>query len=266
MRVLKIAGVSVLALSLVLGLASPALAAPPDWAPPRASHMPPKLLMGKVIDKGESSFVIQSRGEELTISVNSDTQYQKAPIPRGVLPLARHLIGLKQPSQERSGLTRWLHPLAGRAGSFFKRFMPWTVPALARYRVELRQQGWEGLGFGRWLRPFAEEATFDDIAVGTHVVVRVVPGEDNPVAKLVIIIKPTGYGCILGEITNISLENKTITIAPADGGTEIDLSYNEGTRFILRGTPGLEVGQSVRAVYDEEMIAKVVFIPVEVPE
>jgi len=260
---LKVAGVSVLALSLVLGLASPVLAAP-DWAPPRVSHLSPKLLMGKVIDKGESSFVIQSRGEELTISVNSDTQYQKAPIPRVVLPLARRLMGLRQQSQERLGLTKWLRPFAGRAGLFFEVLVPWKVPALARYRVELRQ-GWERLRLMRGLRPFAEEATFDDIAIGTQVVVRVAPVEDKPVAKLVIIIKPTGYGCILGAISNISPADKTITIAPADGGIDIVLSYSEGTRFILRAITELEEGQSIRAVYDEDMIAKVVFVLIEVP-
>ena len=266
MKVLKVAGVSVLALILVLGLASPALAAP-DGVPPEASNMPPKILMGEVvsIDEAEKIFVIQSRGEELTISVNGDTQYLKAPIPRVVLPLARRLMGLRQQSQERLGLRRWLHPFAGRAGLFFEAPVPWKVPALARYRVELRQ-GWERLGLMRWLRPFAEEATFDDIAVGTQVVVRAVPAEDSPVAKLVIIIKPTGYGCILGAITDISPEDKTLTIAPADGGTDIVLSYSEGTRFILRGITELEEGQLIRAVYDaEDMIAKVVFVPVEVP-
>lgn len=263
MKVLKVAGVSLLALSLVLGLALPALAAP-DGAPPEASHMPPKVLMGEVVDKGESSFVIQSRGQELTISVNDDTQYLKAPIPRVVLPLARRLMGLRQQSQERSGLRRWLRPFAGRAGLFFEVPAPWKVPALARHRVELRQ-GWERLGLVRWLHPFAKEATFDDIAVGTHVVVCAAPAEDSPVAKLVIIIKPIGYGCILGAITNISPEVKTITIAPADGGTDIVLSYNEGTRFILRGITELGEGQSIRAVYDEEMIAKVVFVLIEVP-
>ena len=107
--------------------------------------------------------------------------------------------------------------------------------------------------------------TSDDIAIGTQVVVRVVPAEDNLVAKLVIIIKPTSYGRILGTITDISPEDKTITIAPADGGDDIVLSYSERTRFILRGITELEVGQSIRAIHDEEMIAKVVFVPVGVP-
>ena len=265
MKVLKVAGVSVLALSLVLGLALPALAAP-DGVLPEASHMPPKILMGEVvdIDKAEKIFVIQSRGEELTLSVNSDTQYLKAPIPRVVLPLARRLVGVRQQSQERLGLRRWLHPFAGRAGSFFKALVPWGVPGLVRHRLELRQQAEEEPGLIGWL-PFAQEAAFDDIAVGSQVVVRAVPAEDNPVAKLVIIIEPIGYGRVVGTITDISLENKTITIDPIDEDGEIILSYSEGTRFILRGITELEEGQLIRAVYDEDMIANLVFAPVAVP-
>ena len=267
MRVLKIVGVSLLALGLVLGLASPALAAPPDWMPPRAGNMPPKVLMGEVIDidEGKTFFVIQSEWWEVTVSVDSDTQYLEAPIPQRVVSLAEHLKELRQQSQERFGLGRWLRPFVEKARLFFKAHVPWRVPSLARHRLELRQQGWEKLGLVRWFHPFAEEATFDDIAVGTQVVVRAVPAEDNPVAKLVLIIEPTGYGCISGTITDISSVDKTITIAPADGDEDIILSYNEGTRFVLRGIPRLEVGQSIRAIYDEEMIAKVVFVPVEMP-
>jgi len=268
MKVLKVAGVSVLALSLVLGLALPALAAPPNRVPPRASPVPPAMLMGEVVsvDEGKAFFVIQSGWGEVTVSVNNDTQYYEALIPWRAIPPASRMMELRQQSQERLGLRRWLHPFAGRAGSFFKALVPWGVPGLVRHRLELRQQAEEEPGLIGWLRPLAEEATFDDITVGTQVVVRAVPAEDNPVAKLVIIIEPIGYGRVVGTITDISLENKTLTIAPADGGTEIILSYSEGTRFILRGITELEEGQLIRAIYDaEEMIAKVVFVPVEVP-
>ena len=267
MRTLKIVGVSMLALSLVLGLASPVLAAPPDWAPLQVSHLPREILRGEVvdIDAGKTFFVILSQGQELTISVNDDTQYLKAPIPRVVLPLARHLMELRQESQERLGLRQRLHSFVGRVGSFFRAVVPWGVPGLVRHQLELRQPAGEEPELGVWLHPFAEEATFDDLTIGTQVVVRAESGEDNPVAKLVIIIQPTGYGGVVGTITDISTVDKTLTVAPADGGTKIVLSYNEGTRFILRGITKLEVGQSVRAVYDDEMIAKVVFVPVEVP-
>jgi len=80
MKILKIAGVSILALGLVLGLALPATAAN-NSASPQASNLPPKILAGKVIsiDEGKTHFVIQGRGQEFTISVNSDTEYSKVP-------------------------------------------------------------------------------------------------------------------------------------------------------------------------------------------
>ena len=216
MKVLTIAGVSILALSLVLGTAFPVLAAS-DLALRQASDIHPKILASHVVslDENQESFVIQCQGMELTVSVNSDTQYFKVLIPR-------------------------------------------KVAALARYRAELKRQNQEKLELVERFRRFTQKATFDDIAVGARVVVRAVPGEGNPLAKLVLIIEPTTYKRVIGTITDVSLVNKTITIAPADGNNDIILNYNEKTRFILRGTTKLEEGQSARAVYDEEMTAKVV--------
>jgi len=142
--------------------------------------------------------------------------------------------------------------------------VPWGALGLVKHQPEPGEQGQGMPGLGRWLRPFGEEATFDDITVGSYVVVRATPGKGNPVTKLVIIIEPIGYGRVVGTITDISLAGKTITIAQDDGGDGIVLSYDEETCFILRGIAGLEKGQRVRAIYDaKDMIAKVVFAPVE---
>jgi len=265
MKALKVVVVSVLAFGLVFGLASPALAAPPDWASSWASHMSPAVLMGEVveIDTSQQTFVIQSGWWEVTVSVDSDTQYYEALIPWRAIPPAQRLMELGQESQEKPGLRQRLHSFVGRAGSLFKAVAPWRVPGLVRHQLELKQQAGEELGLMGWLRPFGEEATFDDITVGSQVVVRAVPGDGNPLAKLVIIIEPIGYGRVVGTITDISTENKTITIDPTGEDGEIILSYNERTRFVLCGIPGLEVGQRVRAIYDEEeMVAKLVFAPV----
>jgi len=243
MRIWKVAGVSVLVLGLVLGLALPALAAPPDWAPPKADHVLPKLLRGEVIqvDEGKTFFIIiQSHGQEVTISVDSDTQYFKVSVPRGVPALVKHQLGLVEQVQENSGLRQQI-----------------------KARLELRLENQEGFGLGRWLRPFGEEASFDNIAVGSGVVVRTVAGEDNPLAKLVFIVELTGCGHILGTIKDISSGDKTITVAPADGGDDVVLSYGDRTHFILRGAPGLEGGELVRVVYDEEKMAKLVSMVVE---
>ena len=143
MKVLKIAGVSILALGLVLSMVVPALATP-DSASPPANDKPPKVLAGKVIslDEGETLFVIQSRGQEFTISVNDDTQYFKVPAPQKGIATAQNRPGMRQQARGK----------------------PESVRQLPRFR---------------------EEATFNDITVGARVVVRLVPEEDNPVAKLV---------------------------------------------------------------------------------
>ena len=264
MKVLKIGGVLALTLSLVFGMALPALAAPPGWALSQANPVPPKVFRGEVVgvDEGKTFFVIQFQRWELIVSVDEDTQYFKAVIPQKVVPLARGLIGLHQQSQGRFGLKKRILSFVEKAP------IPQKVAALVRSQLKLREQsqeepelgeqGQEKLGLGKWLCPFAEEATFDDITVGTQVVVRAISGEDNPLAKQVFIIEPTTYVCTLGTVTDISSEDKTITIAPADEGEKIVLNYNESTRFILRGTTELKGGDSVRAIYDEDKMARVV--------
>ena len=224
MKVLKIAGVSILALGLVLGMVVPALATPGSASPP-ANDTPPKVLAGKVIslDEGETPFVIQSRGQEFTISVNGDTQYFKVPAPQKGITTAQNRRGLRQQARGK----------------------PESVRQLPRFR---------------------EEATLDDITIGARVVIWLVPEEDNPVAKLVLIIKPITPKTVTGTISGISSEDKTITIVPADGSDDITLNYNERTRFILRGTTALEEGQSARIVLNKEMTAKVVLAPIGAPE
>jgi hypothetical protein len=275
MKVIKIVGVLALALSLVFVLASTALAAPPHWTPPQTGYRPPTVLMGKVVsvDEGKTFFVIQSGSREVTVSVDGETQYYKAAVPAKAVSLTKQLMELGQEGQGKLGLGQQLRSFVGKAGSLFKALVPWGVPGLVKHQPKpgeqgqgapgLGEQGQGTPGLGGWLHPFGEEATFDDITVGSYVVVRAVAGDDNPLAKLVIIVEPIGYGRVVGTITDISTEDKTITIDPVGEDGEITLSYNEQTRFVLCGVPGLEVGQSIRAIYDEEtMMANLVFAPV----
>ncbi len=135
---------------------------------------------------------------------------------------------------------------------YFKVLIPRKVAVLARYRPELKRQNQEKLELAERFRRFTQKVTFDDITIGARVAVRAVPGEDNPLAKLVLIIEPTTYKHVIGTITDISLVNRTIAIAPADGSNDIVLNYNEKTGFILRGTPGLQEGGRVVAIYMEK--------------
>jgi hypothetical protein len=251
LKIWKVALVSLLALGLVLGVASPALAASP-WASLPPADPPPRIIRGEVVSISGTSLVIESGWGETTVLVNDDTEYFRASVPPAVLSMSLQLEKPAEPSPGGLGLRQRLHLLV--EGILTR------VPVLVRNRLELRQQTGEELGLGRWLRSFGEEATFASIEVGSWVVVWVAPGEGDPVAERVVIIEPVAYHHISGTIDIIDTAAKTITIAPADGGDNVILSYDEETRFVLRGSPSLAVGDVVRAVYDEAGMAKMIIV------
>ncbi len=249
MKVWKIALVSVLALGLVLGVASPALAAPPWASSPPEVPSPPRIIRGEVVGIADASFVVRSAWSEVTVLVNDETEYLKASAPPGALSLSLRPGEPAEPGPQGFGFMQRLRHLVGGALA--------SVPALVRNRLELREQVRGGLGVAGGLCPFAEEASFEDIEVGSVVAVWAVPDGDDPLAKRVVISKPVEYHHVAGTISEIGLD--TITIM-TDGGESIALSYDEETRFILRGSFSLKVGDSVRAVYDGEDMAKLVIV------
>jgi hypothetical protein len=275
MKVWKIAGISALALALVLALALPALAAP-DWMPFQTGRLP-RMLRGEVVSingglvDGEATLVIQSGDGEVTISVDGETRYFKVPVSRELTPLTRLIMTLREHHKEglrlgkqnskRLRIMEWNHPLEGRVSLFFRASVPGRVSALARHRLESGEQAQQTKRRRFW--HFGEEATFDDITVGGRVGVLAVGTEDNLLAKLVFIVEPTVYNRVLGNVTEILPGTGTITIDPVEEGDEVILGYDDGTRFFLRGSPALAVGELVRAVYDEDNMAKVVAVVVE---
>jgi hypothetical protein len=254
MKVWKIALVSVLALGLVLGVASQALAAPPWASPPWASPPlevppPPRIIRGEVVSIADASFVVRSAWSEVTVLVNDETEYLKASAPPGALSLSLRPGEPAEPGPQGFGFMQRLRHLVGGALA--------SVPALVRNRLELRERVREELGVTGGLCPFAEEASFEDIEVGSVVAVWAVPDGDDPLARRVVISKPIEYHHVVGTING--LDSETITIM-TDGGESIVLSYDEETHFILRGSFSLEVGDSVRAVYDGEDMVKLVIV------
>ena len=251
-KVLKIAGISILALGLVLGLTLPALAAS-DATPPWADDSQIEVVRGKVISVGDQKFVIQSGEEELTIKVNEDTKYFKLCVPERIVALARHWMQFRHQNQEELGAPGWQGMGLGlqnqvRARALVQHQMrlqnqipqPENVPLSEPQRAKLK-----------WLRPFGEEAEFSDIEVGDRVVVWL--AEDG-YAERVLIIKPTTYASVSGTITDIS--SSTITITP-DDGAPVPLTYNESTVFILNGFIEVEQWQYAHAIYDSaNLIAK----------
>ncbi|HEX74460.1 MAG TPA: hypothetical protein G4N93_04850 [Dehalococcoidia bacterium] len=249
MKISTIAGVSILALGLVLGIALPGLAAS-DSAPLQASDIPTEVLRGKVvsIDKGQESFIIQSGEQNPSISVNNDTRYFKLYVPGRLVALVRHRMQLKQPEVQIDSAINQMSQLKKRAMDMLKQ------------QPNLKQ-----------LRFLGEKATFGDIAVGTHVALRAVGGENSYLAKTVVIMKPTTYARVSGTVFNINKAAMQITISPlsspsAEDG-DVTLTYNSHTIFVLCGTPGLQEGEKVVAIYverdDGTLLAKRVRLGVE---
>ncbi len=134
---------------------------------------------------------------------------------------------------------------------------PSTGPMLSQ--VERKAKGKNSRLNLQQFRRFGEKATFDDIEVDDRVAVRLVPGQDKPVARLVLIFKVSPYKKIAGTITAVSSDNQTITIDPSTEGEAATFNYNEDTVFYLKGTIAVVPGQFARAVYEVEgMLAKMV--------
>ena len=80
-------------------------------------------------------------------------------------------------------------------------------------------------------------------------------GENSYLAKTVVIMKPTAYARVIGTVSNISEAAMEIAIEPLSSSSaedgEIILAYDNHTTFILRGTPGLQEGKKVVAIYGE---------------
>jgi hypothetical protein len=298
MKVLAIVLGLTLAAGLVVGLTLPGLAAPEaatpstdsltaNDEPPGRDGLMPGILRGKVtsVDEGKTFFVIQSQGEELTISVNDDTQYFTAPVPRKLGNLAQQQLELRQEqklqvqSQEKvksNGQVSIKLMPKNSTGLMNRAKINQAQPQLQAENQELNlelltldnagdiPQRWSGRL--EWLRRFGEESTFDAITPGAQVIVGLAAEEENHLAKWVLMVTPVTPVTTqptTGTVTALSQAEKTITIAPADGSEAVTLNYNDKTRFVLQGTPQLEVGQTVRAVGDEETLARVVMAPAE---
>jgi hypothetical protein len=251
-KVLTIAGVSILALGLVLGVALPSLAAS-DVPKPWAEDFQIRIVKGKVLSVDEEYqkyFKIQSGEEPLTIKVDGNTKYFKLSVPGRIVSLARHWIEFRHQNQQEIEAPDW-HGMGLRHQNQISQPDDMDIPEPKSPKL-------------KWLRPFGEEAEFSDIAAGDRVVVWLAEeGNGNLLAERVLIIKPTTYASVSGSITDVSSADKTITIAPEDGSQLVILDYNEGTLFILKGLIQVEKEkeQYAQAIYDSDnMIAKRVVV------
>jgi len=267
MKVWQIALGVVVAVGLVFGVVLPGLAAP-DEPGPAEVKLPFKMLKGSVVslDENQEFFVIEAKDDEIKILVGEETKYFNVPFPRQLVSTIRNRLGRMTPQLENAecpnppcSATQKSFP--GRGQGFGKLFQLRNAECLNQppSATEGTPLGLQAGVLNR-ARPFGEEASYDDLKIDDKVVVHVVPGEDEPLAKVVLIIEAKSYSQIEGTISAVSTEDKTITITPSDGAAEITLSYGDRTRFQLVGLIEVEAGQSVRVIYNDDLEAQVVFI------
>ena len=298
MSVLKVAVASVLALSLVLGLALPALAdsgEPLPWT----DDFQARIVKGEVtyVDEVDQEyFTVQSGEDEISIRVDENTSYFVTAVPGLVTALAQrfrlrnqaefgtpeeqglkfrlqneaevkaqneYCIGLCPPNQVRAGaLVQNQARLRVQNQLSQTESVPLGEPQQVRLRLQNQVAQTESAPVVEpqlvMPRPFGQ-AGFGDIEIGDRVVVWLANGDN--LAKWVLIVKPAVRAHVSGTITELTAEN--ITIAP-DDGEAVTLRYDQDTVFVLNGFTSIEEGQLARAVYDHEhMLAKkiIVYLP-----
>lgn len=243
----KVAVASVLALSLVLGLALPALA-DSDEPLPWAEDFQARIVKGTVTyvdEENQQYFEIKSGEDELTINVDENTKYFKLDVPGRIMALAQQF---RLRNQEEAGAQGEQGVGLGLQN---RQRVRAAVQNQARLRIQNRLSQTEEVPLPesqpKWCRPFGAEAEFSDIEVGDRVVVGLADGDN--LAKGVLIVKPATYARVCGTITELS--SSAIEITPEDGEA-VALSYNESTVFVLNGFIAGEEGQYACAIYDSQ--------------
>jgi len=277
MSVLKVAVASIIALSLVLGMALPAMATP-DESFPWTEDFKARVVKGTVTEVDEANqeyFTVQSGEDEIGIRVDENTKYFMLDAPGRITALAqqfrlRNQAEVNAQVEQNMGLVVQNRVRAGALVQNQARLrvqnqvaqtetVPVVEPQQARLRVQNQVAQTETVSIELQpavRRPFGAGAGFSDIEIGDRVVVWLADGES--LAKWVLIIKPAARAHVGGTITGLTSE--TIAIAP-DDGEAVTLRYNEDTVFVLNGFTAVEEGQLARAVYDSEhMLAKRVVI------
>jgi len=250
MSVLKVAVASVLALSLVLGLALPTLA-DSDKPLPSTENVKASIVRGTVTEVDEANqayFKVQSGEDEIGIRVDENTRYFMLDVPGRITALAQQFRLRNQAefgTPEEHGLRLRLHNQVAQTET-----VPVVEPQPARLRVQNQVAQTETVSIELQpavRRPFGAGAGFSDIEVGDGVVVWLADGEN--LARWVLIVKPAARAHVGGVITGLTSE--TIEITP-DDGEAVTLRYNQDTVFVLNGFTSVEKGQLARAVYDRE--------------
>jgi hypothetical protein len=299
MSVLKVAVASVLALSLVLGLALPALAdsgKPLPWT----EDFQARIVKGEVTYVDEANqeyFKVQSGEDEIRIRVDEDTKYFVLNAPGRIAPMleqfrirnqaevnaqAEQGVGMCPQNRVRAGaLVQNQARLEVQNQLAQTETVPLPEPQPARVRVQEHLVQTESVPLGE-PQPARVRAQNQMVQMVTFPLPEPQPvsrplGEkaefsDIEIGDRVMVWIANGENLAKWVLiikpavrahvggTITELSSETITIAP-DDGEAVTLRYNQDTVFVLSGFTSVEEGQLARAVYDREhMLAKKVAV------
>ncbi len=271
-------GVLLMTVALILGLVLSGVAAADETEnqPSTTATQPTKMVKGKVtsIDPGKTFFVVQSGEQEpVTIKVDSNTKYLTLEIQKGIPKLEELREKVQEKVREKVQkevqklpkiVERGLGNKNGKANQQVP--PPQTEDEDADEDTPADEDNGDLKDLPNKinsLHRLGEKATFDDIAVGDSVVVRLMPNENLAKEVLIVKVKPQVLSKVHGIITAVT--NDSLTIKKADN-TEVTLGWDANTRFVLKGIISVEVGQTATAVYNTEALkAKVVEVTITPP-
>ncbi|MBI4296202.1 MAG: hypothetical protein HY667_03680 [Chloroflexi bacterium] len=238
-KALRIGALALLVMGLVAGLAFPVLAAPKGEGKNEGRPEHPNLLRGTVasIAADKTSFDIKVGEKQVTIKVDDNTKFFIVKLPATKADIEKEGRDGKGPRDSERGRGENRGKGKGKAAVD-------NAKELAK----------NNLG---QLRRLAKPATFDDLKVGEHVVVQVMPNEN--LAKMVFIVKKApALERVSGTIKAVT--NDSITITKKDS-TDVTLKWDAHTRFVLQGLISVQPGQIATAAFNPETnLAKVVMV------
>jgi hypothetical protein len=231
-----------------------------------------RLVQGEVISVAtdNSTFIIQNGGQkQITIKVDEDTKYYI--ISMGKASEAVKVTAAKDKQEERevkkaeSNQFGTVAPKVNKAQSKpFSAVEP-QVGKIEPKAKSLKPQTSVTIAYcgtdPNWLGRYGKEAQFSDIQVGDRIIAWIQTADN--LATQILIIKAPVIQPVRGTITDVS--DNSFTITPPIGAA-VTLSWDENTRFVLKGFISVQSGQYAIAVYNRNtMIALTVDVQATAP-
>ncbi|MBI2832238.1 MAG: hypothetical protein HYX79_08280 [Chloroflexi bacterium] len=235
-KLLIVATSVTLIIGMLAGVAFPAFAAQDGQE--NQPKKGPRAINGQVteIDGGKTFFVVKSGQKDIKIAVDGNTQYFKASVPQKAAAAIKERIQKAKPQIQKVA--------PGLKQRLINKGKPANTPG------QDQSQGRQANPASAPRLP-GEPATFEDIAVGDRMMVRVVAGTDPPLAQQVLIVKvtPSPYAQITGTISVIN--GNDVTITGKDNAT-VTVTVDPDTNVVIKGALSVQAEQTAHAVYHKD--------------